>query len=223
MTSGGSSDRTTAPTIQKMLVTTAQRHSRVSDHNSPSNLVVEPRTLGSIARSGAACAVLGIKRLEPQHSMAKSIINTASIAGSPPPVIATPPVIVPQMIGKDAVFDRPEQRADHAEQKQRQEQQWQRVQLEPGDGDARRADFGELQPSRHQRLVEAISELAAEGRQQKKRRDKNAARQCHQRLGCLAADLEQDQQGERVLQEIVVEGREELAPEQWREAPRSEK
>src|SRR6516165_12793500 len=101
MTSGGSSDRTTAPTIQKMLVTTAQRHSRVSDHNSPSNLVVDRRTLGSIARSGAACAVLGIKRLEPQHSRAKSIIVTASTAGLPPPVIVTPPVIVPPRIARN--------------------------------------------------------------------------------------------------------------------------
>jgi hypothetical protein len=94
-----------------------------------------------------------------------------------------------------------------------------RVQLETGDSDGRRADFSELQPSRNQRLIEPIGELAAEGRQQKERCDKNAARQCHQRLGCLAADLEQDQQGERVLQEIVVKSREELTPKQRREAP----
>ena len=100
MTSGGSSDRTMAPTSQKVLVTTAQRHSRVSDHNSPSNLVVEPRMLGSIARSGAACAVFGMNRLEPQHSSAKSIIATASTAGLPPPFIATPPAIVPPRIAR---------------------------------------------------------------------------------------------------------------------------
>ena len=34
-----------------------------------------------------------------------------------------------------------------------------------------------------------------------------------------SADLEQDQEDQRVLQEVVVEGREELAPEQRREAP----
>ena len=122
------------------------------------------------------------------------------------------------MIGQDAVFDRPEQRPDQAEQKQRQKQQRQRVQLETGDGDGGRADFDELQPARDQCFVKTVGELAAESRQQKKRRDKDAARQCHQGLACLAADLEQDQQGERVLQEIVVEGREELAPEQRREA-----
>ncbi len=36
-----------------------------------------------------------------------------------------------------------------------------------------------------------------------------------------AAELEQDQDDERVLEEIVVEGSEELAPEERREAARS--
>ena len=35
-----------------------------------------------------------------------------------------------------------------------------------------------------------------------------------------AADMEQDEEDQRVLEEIVAEGREELAPEQGREAPR---
>jgi len=98
--SGGSSDRTMAPTSQKMLVTTAQRQSRVSDHNSPNNLAVEPRMLGLIARSGAACPVLGMNRLAPQHSSAKTIIMTVSATGLPPPVIASPPVIVPPRIAR---------------------------------------------------------------------------------------------------------------------------
>ena len=97
------------------------------------------------------------------------------------------------MIGKNAVFDRPEQRPDQAEQKQRQEQQRQRVQLETGDGDSGCADFGELQPARDQRFVKTIGELPAESRQQKKRGDKNSARQCYQGFARLAADLEQDQ------------------------------
>ena len=101
MTSGGSSDSTTAPIIQKMLVMTAQRQSRVSDHSSASSLMVEPRMLGSILRSGAARAVLGMKRLAAQHSRAKIIIITASSIGSPPPFIARPPVIVPPRIARN--------------------------------------------------------------------------------------------------------------------------
>jgi hypothetical protein len=101
MTSGGSSDSATAPTIQKMLVTTAQRQSRVSAHNSPSNRVVDRRMLGSIARSGAARPVLGMKRLAVQHSRAKIIIATVSSAGSPPPFIAMPPAIVPPRIARN--------------------------------------------------------------------------------------------------------------------------
>ena len=100
MTRDGSSDSRTAPTSQKMLVTTAQRHSRVSAHNSPSNLPVERRRLGSIARSGAARAVFGMNRLAPQHRTANSIIVTASTMGSPPSFIATPPAIVPPRIAK---------------------------------------------------------------------------------------------------------------------------
>ena len=127
-----------------------------------------------------------------------------------------------QMIGKDAVLDRPEQSSDHAEQEQGHEQQWQRVQLETGHGDGRRADFRELQQARYQGLVEAICEFAACGRQQKKWRDENAACQRHQRFPSRAADLEEDQQDECILQKVVVEGREELAPEQGRKAPGGE-
>jgi len=126
------------------------------------------------------------------------------------------------MIGKDAVLDRPEQRSDQAEQEQCQKQQRQRIQLETSDGDRRHADFGELEPARHCRLVEAVGELPAKGGQQKKRRDEKASRQCHEHFASLAADPEQDQQGERILQEIVVEGGKELAPEQRRKPPGGE-
>jgi len=59
------------PIIQKMLVTTAQRQSRVSDHNSPSNRAVEPRMLGLIVRSGAACPVLVFDRPEQRSDQAE--------------------------------------------------------------------------------------------------------------------------------------------------------
>ena len=128
------------------------------------------------------------------------------------------------MIGKDAVFDRPEQRADQAEQKQRQEQEWQRMQLEAGDGDGGRADFDELQM---RRATIALSNRSASWPPSADSRKNGAMKTPPASVTSdsrrLAADLEQDQQGERVLQEVVVEGREELAPEQWRKAPRGEK
>jgi hypothetical protein len=123
------------------------------------------------------------------------------------------------MIRQNAVLDRSEQRANHSEQEQRQKQQQQRVQLEAGDSDRRGADLGELEAARHRRLIEAIRELSVQRPTAEKRRDKDAPRQGHEHLACLTADPEQDQQDERVLQKIVVEGGKELASEQRRKTP----
>ena len=95
-------------------------------------------------RSGAACPVRGMNRLAPQHISENTIISSANKAGSPPSFAASPPTMVPsrmamkvapstsalpagssercEMVGQDAVFDRAEQRRDHAEQEQREEQ-----------------------------------------------------------------------------------------------------
>ena len=89
---------------------------------------------------------------------------------------------------------------------------------EADDRDDRDADLGELEPLRHHRLVVAVGELAAERRQEEVRRDEDRGRERDQRLGPGPADLEQDQEDQRVLEEIVAECREELAPEQGREA-----
>ena len=81
------------------------------------------------------------------------------------------------MIGQDAVFDRAEQRGDHAEQEQREEQQHAAECSEEADdrqeGDA---DLDELQPLRHPGLVEAVGDLAAERRQEEERRDEHRRR-----------------------------------------------
>ena len=50
----------------------------------------------------------------------------------------------------------------HAEQKQREEQERDRMQPEAGDRDGGDADLDQLQSLRHQRLVEAVGDLAAE-------------------------------------------------------------
>ena len=78
--------------------------------------------------------------------------------------------------------------------------------------------LSQLEAPRHHRLIEAVGELATETREEEERRDEDSARQCDQCLGILASDFEQDQEDERILQEVVVEGRKELAPEQRCEA-----
>ena len=80
--------------------------------------------------------------------------------------------------------------------------------------------LGKLDPLRHEGLVETVGHLAAETGQKEERCDEDGG--C-QRAQCFAigdAGRKQDQEDQRVLQEIVVERGEELAPEQGREAPR---
>ena len=127
-----------------------------------------------------------------------------------------------EVIGEDAVFDRPEQRRDHAEQEQRGEQHGIGMQPEAGDRDRRHRDFDELEPLRHQALSKrsAISPPIAE--RMKNGKMKIAPASVISASGSCSAHLEQDQEDQRVFQKIVVEGAEELAPEQRRETPRGQ-
>ncbi len=124
-----------------------------------------------------------------------------------------------KMVGQDAVLDRTEQGGDDAEQEQCEEQEIDRVGGETDDGDERHADLGELEPPRHDRLVVAVGKLAAQGRQEEVRRDENGGRQRDQRFSLGAPDVKKDEKDQRVLEEVVAEGREELGPEQGRETP----
>src|SRR5262249_45431601 len=125
-----------------------------------------------------------------------------------------------EMIGKNAVLDRPEQRSDDAKEEQRDEQQRHRMQAEADNGDEGNADLAEFESPRHHRLVVAIGELAAQRREEEVRRNENRGGKRDQRLGVGAADMEQNEKDQRVLEEVVAERREKLGPEQGREAPR---
>src|SRR5579862_6933218 len=76
-TSGGNSDRTSAPTSQNQLATMAPHHSRGSARTCLISAPVETRIFGLMASVGAASAVLGMSRLEPQLASAVRIINQA--------------------------------------------------------------------------------------------------------------------------------------------------
>ena len=95
------------------------------------------------------------------------------------------------------------------------------MQPESNDCNQRNADFRQLELLRYSRLVIAIGELAPERRQEEKRSDEDRGGKGDQRIG--AAQLEQNKKNQRILEEIVAERREELAPEQWRKAPRHQK
>ena len=101
-----------------------------------------------------------------------------------------------------------------------------RMQEEADRGQARDGDLRQLDPLGHVGLVEAVGQLAAERREDEERRDEDDAGQRDQHPGVAArhlsraGDAEQDQHGQRVLQEVVVESGAELAPEQRRKPPR---
>ena len=124
-----------------------------------------------------------------------------------------------EMIRQDAVFDRREQSRDGAHQHQGREQDRQRRQQETDHRQTSRCDLEQLQPSGHQGLVVAVRQFAAEPRQQQRRRHEQRTRDRDQGSGACSSGLEQDQEHQRVLENVVVEGRKELAPEQRREAP----
>ncbi len=124
------------------------------------------------------------------------------------------------MIGQDAVFDRPEQRSEHAEQKHRKEQQAERVKREAGHGDHGGADLGELDALRDEGFVVTVGQFAAEPGEEEERRDQRRAGERNQHRGIGAGHLEQNDEDQRGLEKIVAERGKELAPEQRREAAR---
>ena len=110
-----------------------------------------------IASSGAPWPVGGMNRLAIQLASAVKIISQAKWIGLLSPLAAMPAVMVPiriarkvppsisalpagqlfagKVVGQDAVFDRPEQRGERAEQKQRDEKQKERMECKTGDSE----------------------------------------------------------------------------------------
>ena len=196
--------------------------------------------LTEIFRSGAPEPTLGMSRLEPQHSSANTSISPANDAGSPPPFAAMPPTMVPSRIARKVAPSTSALAAGNSDLSSRSGRMPYLIgpNCEPITPNANSATNSsgtecmtkptiamsatpishELQPLRHDRLVVAVGDLAAERRQEEIRRDEHRRRERDEGFGRRAADLEQDQEHQGVLQEIVAERREELAPEQRREA-----
>src|SRR5207249_9945189 len=80
----------------------------------------------------------------------------------------------------------------------------------------------ELDPLCDQRFVKAVGHLAAEGREKEVGRDEDRRRKLDQDPGGRAADLEQNEEDQRLLEEIVAERRKELGPEQRRKPARQQ-
>src|ERR1700733_238793 len=99
-TSGGNSDSTSAPTSQNQLATSAPHIKRGSSRTCLMREAVETKTLGLIARPGAAWPVLGINRLQSQLASAVTIIIQAKWTGLLLPLAAMPATMVPNKMAR---------------------------------------------------------------------------------------------------------------------------
>ena len=134
--------------------------------------------------------------------------------------IAGDELLAPQMVGQNAVFDRTEQRRDAPEPEQRHIEKGERREDESRRCDHLHADFRQLEPASHERLVVRIGDLASERRERDGRQNEDHRGEENLQAAVLPAEAEEDQHRQHVADEIVVEGRKELAPEQRREPPR---
>ena len=211
-TSGGISDSTTAPTSQNQLVTRPPHHSRLSIHRSLQQRAGRARDVGIDAQVGRALAGARdqqardpAQQREHHDQRAEHRRVVALLGGEAADDraeqdrhegrafdqrVAGGQLLLLQVIGQDAVFDRAEQRGDHAEQEQRDEHDRDRVQPESDDAERRDRDLGQLDVARDDRLVEAVGHLAAETGEEEERPDEHRGGERDQRLAVRDARSE---------------------------------
>src|SRR5262245_48192421 len=127
--------------------------------------------------------------------------------------IAGGQLLAPQMIGKNAEFGRTKERGENAETEQGAKQQRQRSPHVAPCRDGGHENLHELQALRHPGLVVTVCKLPTKPGQEKKRSDEDCPGGRNQSFRVADARLEQDDKDKCSLEKIVVECREELAPE----------
>ena len=135
--------------------------------------------------------------------------------------IAADQFLVVEHLRKDAVFERPEQGRMQAHHEQGGQQQ---ADVRVREADRRHdhdRDFEQLHRLRQPRLVVFVGQLPGSGREQEERQDEQAGGQVRVlvllRLGQTGGQ-ESDQDDQRVLEHVVVEGAKRLGQEERQEA-----
>ena len=130
-----------------------------------------------------------------------------------------------QVLGQDRIFGRAEDRRMHPHQEQRGEQQRHRFDPEADQRDEHDRDLGELDHADQPGLVPRIGNLAGKRGEEEIGQDEQPGRDRRElrglaRIGGVKPEIGEEQQ--RELEQIVVEGAQELHDEQRREAARAE-
>ncbi len=133
-------------------------------------------------------------------------------------------LVTPQVLRKDGVFDRPEEGRMDAHRADRGEHQRDIGEHDSGAPADHDPDLGELDDSDQPRLVVVVGELARESGKQKEGQDEQALRDRAELklLRRIRIELIGDEQHDRLLEQAVVEGSEELRRKKRQEAPRTQ-
>ena len=124
-----------------------------------------------------------------------------------------------EVLRQDRILHRTEQRRLRAHGEQHGEHQRQVVQQHPGGAGKHDADLGELDLADQRVLGELLAKLAAEGREQKERQDEQQGAEIDQQIAVDArVELEEDGENQRLLEDVVVEGAEQLRHEKRQKA-----
>ena len=198
-TSGGSSDRATKPTSQNQDTMCAPLHRRLSVRASRSSASVEVQGLAVMARSGAAGPDTGMacanshdarasSPMTANHELGALGLGHGDAAGDGADEdrqegcafhqrVAGGELGGLEFLGQQAIFQRPEQRGDDAEQAESDEQDRHRLPEEPDAASPATGISASLMQRATMCLVVAVGKLAAERRQDEERRNEDDARE----------------------------------------------
>ena len=131
--------------------------------------------------------------------------------------VARDQFVVAQVLRQQGVLDWAEDGRVGAEAEERREKERYAFSPQTDRAEGHDGDFGELDEARDVRLVDAIRERARGAREKEERRDEHRAGEHDERRGVqprLLGQPERHHDAHRALQQVVVEGAEELGDEQ---------
>ncbi len=134
--------------------------------------------------------------------------------------VAAHQLILAQGLRHDRVLHRAEQRRVGAHGKQRQQHQFQVIEQEAGGADGHDHDLADLDRADQRVLVEFLAKLPGQRREQEERQDKQQGAQVDPD-GAVTVDaqLVENRQDQRLLEDVVVEGTQQLGNEERQKAP----